>query len=69
MGIVAPKIKELGLIDSIIAEPLGGAHRDFDLMANNLKQALKADLAKLAGKDKESLIEQRYQKLMSFGYC
>ncbi|MEW6996515.1 acetyl-CoA carboxylase carboxyl transferase subunit alpha [Colwelliaceae bacterium BS250] len=69
MGIIAPKIKELGLIDSIIDEPLGGAHRDFDLMANNLKQALKADLAKLEGKDKETLIEQRYQKLMNFGYC
>lgn len=69
MGITAPRIKELGLIDSIIDEPLGGAHRDFDLMANNLKQALKADLVKLEGKDNDSLIEQRYQKLMGFGYC
>ena len=68
MGITAKRIKELGLIDSIIEEPLGGAHRDVNQMAASLKQALKRDLASLEGISKEELIEQRYQRLMSFGY-
>ncbi|MCI2283397.1 acetyl-CoA carboxylase carboxyl transferase subunit alpha [Colwellia sp. MSW7] len=69
MGITAQRIKELGLIDSIVEEPLGGAHRDVDQMAAMLKQALKSDLAELDVFDKEQLIEKRYDKLMSFGYC
>ena len=69
MGVTAPRILELELIDNIIGEPLGGAHRDFDIMANNLKQAIKADISAVEGKDKEALIEARYQKLMNYGYC
>jgi acetyl-CoA carboxylase carboxyl transferase subunit alpha len=69
MGITATRIKELDLINSIVEEPLGGAHRDMDLMAAHLKQAIKKDLADLDGLDKEELIEQRYDRLMSFGYC
>ena len=69
MGITAQRIKELELIDSIIEEPLGGAHRDIDKMAAMLKQALKSDLAELEPLEKEQLIENRYDKLMSFGYC
>jgi acetyl-CoA carboxylase carboxyl transferase subunit alpha len=69
MGITANRIKELELIDSIIEEPMGGAHRDMDKMAATLKQSIKKDLADLEGLSKEQLIEQRYQRLMSFGYC
>jgi len=69
MGITASRIKELELIDSVIDEPQGGAHRDMDIMAASLKQALKADLADLKSLDKEKLIEKRYDRLMSFGYC
>ncbi|TKB44143.1 acetyl-CoA carboxylase carboxyl transferase subunit alpha [Thalassotalea mangrovi] len=69
MGVTADRIKELELIDNIIDEPLGGAHRDFDLMASNLKQAIKADLASLDEHKKDELIENRYQRLMSYGYC
>ncbi|OUR84034.1 acetyl-CoA carboxylase carboxyltransferase subunit alpha [Colwellia psychrerythraea] len=69
MGITAHRIKELDLINSIVEEPLGGAHRDIDLMAAQLKQALKKDLTDLEGLSKEELIEQRYDRLMSFGYC
>ena len=69
MGITAKRIKELGLIDSIVEEPLGGAHRDMDQMAAFLKQALKSDLAELDKMSKDELIESRYDKLMSFGYC
>ncbi len=69
MGITAQRIKELELIDNIVEEPLGGAHRDVDQMAAQLKQALKTCLAELEALDKEQLIETRYDKLMSFGYC
>ncbi|AZQ84098.1 acetyl-CoA carboxylase carboxyl transferase subunit alpha [Colwellia sp. Arc7-635] len=69
MGITAKRIKELGLIDSVIEEPLGGAHRDMDQMAAFLKQALKSDLAELDKLSGDELIESRYDKLMSFGYC
>ena len=68
MGITAPKIKELGLIDNLVEEPLGGAHRDMDTMASNLKQRIKQDLTDLNTLSKEELLEQRYQRLMSFGY-
>ncbi len=69
MGITAGRIKELNLINSIVEEPLGGAHRDVDIMAAQLKQAIKKDLTDLEGLSKEELIEQRYERLMSFGYC
>ena len=69
MGITAPRIKELELIDNIVDEPLGGAHRDMDEMAAILKQAIKKDLADISGLAKDELIEQRYQRLMSYGYC
>jgi len=69
MGITAQRIKELDLIDNIIEEPLGGAHRDMDYTAAMLKQAIKSDLAELEALDKETLIEKRYEKLMAFGYC
>ena len=68
MGITAPVIKENGLIDNIVQEPLGGAHRDMEMMAATLKQRIKQDLADLNTLSKEELLEQRYQRLMSYGY-
>ncbi|GAB3294402.1 acetyl-CoA carboxylase carboxyl transferase subunit alpha [Pseudidiomarina andamanensis] len=69
MGVTAQRSKELGLIDSIIAEPIGGAHRDHEEMARRLKKQLLADLDSLVNLDSAARLEQRYQKLMSFGYC
>lgn len=69
MGITAQRIKELALIDTVVEEPLGGAHRDVDQMATMLKQAIKRDLTELEELDKEQLVEKRYDRLMSFGYC
>jgi acetyl-CoA carboxylase carboxyl transferase subunit alpha len=69
MGVSAGKIKELGLINQIVNEPLGGAHRDYDGMAANLKATLKQQLAQLASLSTEELLAQRYERLMSFGYC
>ncbi|GAC19871.1 acetyl-CoA carboxylase carboxyl transferase subunit alpha [Paraglaciecola arctica] len=69
MGVSAGKIKELGLINQIVSEPLGGAHRDHDGMAANLKATLKQQLAQLTSLSTEELLAQRYERLMSFGYC
>ena len=69
MGMTAPRLKELELIDNIIEEPLGGAHRNVPLMANTLKAQLKATLDELDTMDTETLLERRYQRLMSYGYC
>jgi acetyl-CoA carboxylase carboxyl transferase subunit alpha len=69
MGVSAGKIKELGLINQIVNEPLGGAHRDYDSMAANLKATLKQQLSQLASLSSEELLAQRYERLMSFGYC
>ncbi|MEY8199203.1 MAG: acetyl-CoA carboxylase carboxyl transferase subunit alpha [Colwellia sp.] len=69
MGITAHRIKELDLINSVVDEPLGGAHRDMDAMAAQLKQAITEDLTDLEGLSKDELIEKRYDRLMSFGYC
>jgi acetyl-CoA carboxylase carboxyl transferase subunit alpha len=69
MGITAQRIKELDLINSIVEEPLGGAHRDMDQMAAMLKEQLNKDLAELETLSKDELIDKRYERLMSFGYC
>ena len=68
MGLTAPRLKELELIDNIVSEPLGGAHRNVDEMAENLKQRLLDDLADLDTLDKDALLDRRYQRLMSYGY-
>jgi len=69
MGVTAPQIKALGLINSIVEEPLGAAHRDYSGMAANLKAVLKQQLAQLQTLPTETLLEERYERLMSFGYC
>jgi acetyl-CoA carboxylase carboxyl transferase subunit alpha len=69
MGLTAPRLKELELIDEIIEEPLGGAHRDHVQMAENMKANLLKQLDELAQFDNDSLLERRYQRLMSYGYC
>ena len=69
MGLTAQHLKELKLIDEIVTEPLGGAHRDYAEMAENLKQRILTDLHELDNLDKEALLHRRYQRLMSHGYC
>lgn len=69
MGVTAPQIKELGLINTIIDEPLGGAHRDHKGISASLKATLKQQLAQLKTLDQHVLLEERYERLMSFGYC
>ncbi len=69
MGVTAQRSLELGLIDAIIEEPIGGAHRDFATVTANVKARILEDLESLSGLSKEELLERRYQKLMNFGYC
>ena len=69
MGLTATRLKELGLIDNIVPEPLGGAHRNHHEMARNLKHCLVEELNELDTFDKDGLLERRYERLMSYGYC
>ncbi|MDZ7805134.1 acetyl-CoA carboxylase carboxyl transferase subunit alpha [Thiohalophilus sp.] len=67
MGLTAHRLKELGLIDHIISEPLGGAHRDFEMMATNLRQGLLESLDMVDATPLDKLLEQRYTKLIRYG--
>ncbi len=67
MGITAQRLKTLGLIDRIVNEPLGGAHRDHAAMSASLKKALQDSLKQLSGMPVEALLAQRYERLMSYG--
>ncbi len=67
MGITAERLAGLGIVDHVIEEPLGGAHRDMAAMAAQIRKTLSAQLAELQGLNDEELLEQRYEKLMSFG--
>ena len=67
MQITAPQLITHKLIDHMIAEPLGGAHRDHDQIAVSLGKQLASSLAELDALDTETLVEQRYKKLRAFG--
>ena len=67
LGITANRLKTFGLIDKIINEPLGGAHRDPAAMAQNLKRALTDALRGLAEKRPQELVEERFERLMGYG--
>ncbi len=67
MGITAHRLKTLGLVDKVVSEPLGGAHRDHVAMAQNLKKALQEALKQLSGLSTSELLAARYERLMSYG--
>lgn len=67
MGVTASRLQELGLVDNLIPEPLGGAHREPETMAARIKQQLLAELAKLDEQSAEELLDNRYERLMAFG--
>lgn len=68
MGITAHRLKELGLVDQVLAEPLGGAHRDVDQMSAVMQQAFRQTLEALQEMPVEQLLSQRYQRLMAIGH-
>jgi acetyl-CoA carboxylase carboxyl transferase subunit alpha len=67
LAITANRLKTMGLIDRIVAEPLGGAHRDPEVMMQTLRRALKDELPLLQAKSTTNLLEARLDRLMSYG--
>ncbi|MEW5009574.1 MAG: acetyl-CoA carboxylase carboxyl transferase subunit alpha [Cycloclasticus sp.] len=67
MAITSTKLLEHGLIDGIIDEPLGGAHRDLDFMKAQIKQTILAEVDLLNAKPIDDLLAERYARLMSYG--
>jgi acetyl-CoA carboxylase carboxyl transferase subunit alpha len=68
LGITAARLRELGLVDEVIAEPLGGAHRDFDAIAGRVRAAIDKHLRELEGVTAGELVARRRQRLMQCGY-
>ncbi|PCH62870.1 MAG: acetyl-CoA carboxylase carboxyl transferase subunit alpha [Gammaproteobacteria bacterium] len=67
LGITSARLKSLGLVDEVIAEPLGGAHRDMDEVATRIKNAIDAKLTELEALPVDQLIERRQQRLLNYG--
>lgn len=67
MGVTADRLQGLGIVDNVIGEPLGGAHRNYEQIAADLKATLIKQLAELKTLEKEDLLARRYQKIMNFG--
>jgi acetyl-CoA carboxylase carboxyl transferase subunit alpha len=67
LGITAPRLKSLGLIDRVINEPVGGAHRDPAAAAQSVKKAIAEALKQLADMSPDELVEQRFERLMGYG--
>lgn len=67
MGITAARLKSLGLIDKVVNEPVGGAHRDHRAMAVSLKRALQESLRQLTDLSPQALTEQRFERLLAYG--
>jgi acetyl-CoA carboxylase carboxyl transferase subunit alpha len=67
MGVTSKVLQDLGIVDETIPEPLGGAHRNVDEMADTLRQRLTLQVDKLSQEPIDALLERRYQRLMSYG--
>jgi acetyl-CoA carboxylase carboxyl transferase subunit alpha len=67
LGITATRLKALGLVDKIISEPLGGAHRDYAMTMQNVKKALQDALKIVQSKPTANLMQDRFNRLMGYG--
>ena len=67
LGITAARLKTLGLVDKVVNEPVGGAHRDPQAAAQSLKKALAEAFRELRGTKPKQLVEDRLERLMSYG--
>ncbi|MGV8933612.1 MAG: acetyl-CoA carboxylase carboxyltransferase subunit alpha [Gallionellaceae bacterium] len=67
LGITAIRLKALGIVDKIISEPLGGAHRDYPAMMQTLKKALQDSLKQVQSQTMEQMLQARFGRLMSYG--
>jgi acetyl-CoA carboxylase carboxyl transferase subunit alpha len=68
MGITSTRLKKLNLVDQVIKEPLGGAHRDIDATAQRIKNALLENIDELSSLSGDALVKKRYERLMQFGH-
>ncbi|PWR00067.1 acetyl-CoA carboxylase carboxyl transferase subunit alpha [Leucothrix pacifica] len=67
MGITAEKLHALGLVDRVVPEPLGGAHRNYEEAIANLKEAIASSLREVGALNTQQLLDRRYERLMSYG--
>ena len=67
LGITSDRLLQLGLVDEVIPEPLGGAHKDPETVAGRVGDCLAAQLEELDKLTIESLLEERYHRLLSYG--
>jgi len=67
LGITSDRLKSLGLVDEVIPEPLGGAHKDPDEVAKRISDCIEKQLNELEKKTTEQLVEDRYRRLLNFG--
>ena len=67
LGITAKRLKTLNLIDKVIAEPLGGAHRNYEAMMQIVRRELQESLATVKGKSIDTILEKRFERLLSYG--
>lgn len=67
LGITSDRLLQLGLVDEVIPEPLGGAHKDPEKVAGKVGDCVAAQLEELNQLTTESLLEERYQRLLSYG--
>ena len=67
LNITAPKLKALGLVDQVVSEPMGGAHRDPEAMMESLREALEGALSEVRARPLNTLLNERYARLMGYG--
>jgi acetyl-CoA carboxylase carboxyl transferase subunit alpha len=67
LAITANRLKTFGLVDRVVNEPLGGAHRDPEAMMQSLRKAIADSLRQFQGKSMDELLQERYERLMSYG--
>jgi len=67
MGVTSSTLEELGIVDATIEEPLGGAHREPEVMARRIREHLVTQVARLSSMETDVMLEERYRRLMSYG--
>ena len=67
MGVTSTRLEELGIVDTTIPEPLGGAHRDIKAVSASMKASLVDQVERLQNMEIDNLVERRYRRLMSYG--
>ena len=67
MKVGANDLKNIGIVDEIITEPIGGAHQDYDMVSANIKSSLLTNIAELSKFSQEELLQRRYQRLLKIG--